>query len=228
MGIFDRIFRIGKANVNSALDKMEDPVKMIDQILRELDEDVAKVTTAVTSQIAVEKRFERELNEAKEAVAKRDSQARQALSMGNEDLAREALGDKKRHEEKVAKLQVSYDGAKQSSDRLRTQLQEMKDRVQEMKSQRGTLIAQAEAAKAQERINQTMSGVGTDDAAASFAKMEEKILKMRDQAEAAQSLAEGNRDLDNKLEQMMRTTRDTEIDDELAALKAELNEKKNG
>ena len=227
MGIFDRIFRIGKANVNSALDNLEDPVKIIDQVLRELDADVAKVTTAVTSQIAVEKRFERELNEAKEAVAKRDSQARQALSTGNEELAREALADKKRHEEKAAKLQVSYDGAKQSSEKLRAQLQDMKERVNEMKEQRGTLIAQAEAAKAQERINKTMTGVGTDDAAASFAKMEEKILKMRDQAEAAQSLADGNRDLDNKLDQMMRSTKDLEIDDELAKMKAELENKKS-
>jgi len=227
MGIFDRIFRIGKANVNSALDKLEDPVKLIDQVLRELDADVAKVTTAVTSQIAVEKRFERELNEAKEAVAKREAQARQALSIGNEELAREALSDKKRHEEKVAKLQVSYDSAKQSSEKLRNQLQEMKERVNEMKDQRGTLIAQAEAAKAQERINKTMTGVGTDDAAATFAKMEEKILKMRDQAEAAQALADDNRDLDNKLDQMMRSTKDLEIDDELAKLKAELDSKKS-
>ncbi len=64
MSILKRIFRIGKANVNSALDKLEDPVKMIDQILRELDSDIAKVTAAVTTQMAVEKRFERELKES--------------------------------------------------------------------------------------------------------------------------------------------------------------------
>ncbi|HIW34633.1 MAG TPA: PspA/IM30 family protein, partial [Candidatus Paenibacillus intestinavium] len=59
MSIFDRLFRIGKANVNAAIDKIEDPVKIIDQVLRELDEDVDIVTAAVTSQMAVEKRFER-------------------------------------------------------------------------------------------------------------------------------------------------------------------------
>ncbi len=223
MGIFDRLFRIGKANVNSTLDKLEDPVKMIDQILRELDEDIVTVTAAVTTQIAVEKRFERELNDAKDIVSKRDTQARQALAAGNEDLAREALTDKKRIDEKVVKLQASYDGAKQNSDKLRKQLQDMKDRVLEMKAQRGTLIAQAEAAKAQEKINKTMSGIGTEDLGATFAKMEEKILKMRDEAEAAQSLANESKDLDDKIEEMTKQTRNVEVDNELAALKAELD-----
>jgi phage shock protein A len=58
MSFFRRLFRIGQSNVNAALDKMEEPVKMIEQILRELENDLAKVTAAVTTQMAVEKRFE--------------------------------------------------------------------------------------------------------------------------------------------------------------------------
>lgn len=222
MGIFDRLFRIGKANVNSAIDKMEDPVKMIDQILRELDNDVEKVTAATTSQIAVEKRFERELHEAKETVVKREQQAKQAITAGNDDLAREALTDKRRYDEKVSKLQASYDQAKANSDKLRLQLQEMKERVGEMKTQRSTLIAQAEAAKAQEQINKVMSNVGNDDLGSAFSKMEDKILKMRDQAEAAQMLANEGQELDRKLDQMLQETRNSEVEDELAKLKAEM------
>lgn len=227
MSVFKRIFRIGQANVNSALDKMEDPVKMIDQILRELDADVAKVTAAVTTQIAVEKRFERELKEAQDIVARRDQQARQALASGNEELAREALSDKKRHTEKRDSLQASYDHAKGNSDKLRKQLQEMKDKVQEMKTQRGTLIAQAEAAKAQQRINQTMSGIGSEDLGATFNKMEEKIKQMRDEADAAQELANEGKGLDDKFEEMLKSSKELEIDDELAALKAELETEKS-
>src|SRR5690606_33165744 len=133
-----RMFRIGQANVNSAIDSLEEPVKMIDQILRELDGDVAKVTSAVTTQMAVEKRFERELKEASEMVAKRDQQARLALASGDEGLAREALSDKKQQEEKRNSLQENFDHAKANSEKLRKQLQEMKTRVNEMKSQRGT------------------------------------------------------------------------------------------
>src|SRR5690606_30861542 len=148
MSIFRRIFRIGKANVNSALDKLEDPVKMIDQILRELDQDIAKMTAAVTSQMAVEKRFERELQETEQIIARRDEQARVAVEQGDDKLAREALIDKKRHIEKRDALKVNYDKAKETAARLRKQLEDMKSRVQDMKTKRSALIAQAEAAKA--------------------------------------------------------------------------------
>lgn len=226
MSIFDRLFRIGKANVNAAIDKIEDPVKIIDQVLRELDEDVEKVTAAVTSQMAVEKRFERELAEAEEVVARRDAQARQALAANNEDLAREALLDKKKQVEKRDKLQENYDRAKATADKLRAQLTELKSRVTEMKDQRSTLIAQAEAAKTQQKINKTMSGVGTNDVGATFNRMEEKIKRMHDEADAAYELANEDKSLDDKFAEALKDSRTTAVDDELAALKAELDANK--
>lgn len=226
MSVFQRLFRIGKANVNSAIDKIEDPVKIIDQVLRELDEDIEKVTAAVTSQMAVEKRFQRELTEAEELVARRDAQARQALAANNEELAREALLDKKKQDEKRAKLQESYDRAKATADKLRTQLTDLKSRVSDMKDQRSTLIAQAEAAKAQQKINKTMTGVGHNDVGATFNRMEEKIKKMHDEADAAFELANEDKSLDDKFAEALKDARSTEVDDELAALKAELDANK--
>lgn len=223
MSIFRRIFRIGKANVNSALDKLEDPVKMIDQILRELDQDIAKMTAAVTSQMAVEKRFERELQETEQIIARRDEQARVAVEQGDDNLAREALIDKKRHIEKRDALKVNYDKAKETAARLRKQLEDMKSRVQDMKTKRSALIAQAEAAKATKRITRTMSGVGNENLAESFYKMEEKIQQMHDEAQAAQELAESERSLDSKFEELMSKTTDKDVEDELAQLKASLN-----
>lgn len=223
MSIFRRIFRIGKANVNSALDKLEDPVKMIDQILRELDQDIAKMTAAVTSQMAVEKRFERELQETEQIIARRDEQARVAVEQGDDNLAREALIDKKRHIEKRDALKVNYDKAKETAARLRKQLEDMKSRVQDMKTKRSALIAQAEAAKATKRITRTMSGVGNENLADSFYKMEEKIQQMHDEAQAAQELAESERSLDSKFEELMSKTTDKDVEDELAQLKASLN-----
>src|SRR5690606_6138137 len=129
MSFFQRLFRIGKANANAALDKLEDPVKMIEQILRELDNDIAKVTAAVTTQMAVEKRFERELKESIDTVEKRDQQARAAIAKGEDELARQALLDKKRHSDKRDQLQINYDNAKATSEKLRKQLQDMKNKV---------------------------------------------------------------------------------------------------
>ncbi len=222
MGFFKRLFRIGKANANAALDQLEEPVKMIEQILRELEDDLAKVTAAVTTQMAVEKRFERELKEAVETVEKRDQQARKAMERGEEELARQALQDKKRYTEKRDSLQANYDIAKANSDKLRKQLQNMRDKVDEMKAQKGTLVAQAQAARATQKINQTMSGVGSNNAGASFARMEEKIQQMHDEANAAQELADDGKSLDDKFADMLKDSSDKDIDDELAALKAEM------
>lgn len=223
MSVFQRLFRVGKANVNAAIDKLEEPVKIIDQVLRELDEDIAKVTAAVTSQMAVEKKFARELEEAEKLVEHRDNQARKALEMGNEDAAREFLQDKKRQVEKRDTLKSNHERAKATSDKLRGQLNDLKARVTEMKDQRDTLIAQVEAAKAQERSVKAMSGVGTNDHSATFKRMEEKIMKMHDEADAAFELAGSDKSLDDKFDELLKESKDNEIEDELAALKAELN-----
>lgn len=225
MSILKRLLRIGRANANAALDKLEDPVKMIEQILRELDADIAKVTAAVTTQMAVEKRFERELKETVETINKREQQARKALEMGDEALAREALQDKKRLSEKRDALQQNYDKAKAASDKLRKQLQDMKRKVEDMKAQKATLIAQAKAAQATKKINETMSGVGSNDLVASFERMEEKVRQMHDEANAAQELAEEGKSIDEKFNEMLRLSKDQDVEDELAALKAEIGNK---
>lgn len=222
MSIFQRLFRIGKANVNAAIDKIEDPVKVIDQVLRELDEDIEKVTAAVTTQMAVEKRFARELQEAEDVVSRRDAQARQALQSGNEELAREALADKQRQVEKRDTLKQSHAKAAATSLKLRGQLDDMKAKVSDMKNQRSTLIAQAEAANAQKQINQTMAGVGGSNLASTFNRMEEKIKQMHDEADAAHELANSDKSLDEKFEETFKATKNVAVEDELAALKAEL------
>lgn len=223
MSFFKRLFRIGQANAHAALDKLEDPVKMIEQILRELDQDIAKVTAAVTTQMAVEQRFERELRQAVETVEKRDQQARKALEMGDEDLARQALLDKKRYADKRDTLQGHYERAKATSEKLRKQLQDMKNKVDEMKAQKGSLIAQAQAANATKKINQTISGVGSNNLVESFSRMEEKIQQMHDEAEAAQLLSDEGKSIDDRFNEMMKSVSEKDVDDELAALKAEMN-----
>ncbi len=92
-----------------------------------------------------------------------------------------------------------------------------------MKTKRSALIAQAEAAKATKRINQAMTGVGNENLAESFYKMEEKIQQMHDEAQAAQELADESKSLDSKFEELLHKSDDPDIEEELAALKASLN-----
>ncbi|WP_079908138.1 PspA/IM30 family protein [Paenibacillus sp. 32352] len=223
MGIFKRLRDLTMASINDLLDKAEDPVKMLNQFLRDMEEDINEAEVAVAKQIAVEKKFKQQYEEAFEMVQKREEQALKALEQGNEDLARRALQDKKEHQTRYEEMKKQYDIARGNADRLRDQLQEMKDEFTKMKNKKDLLVARAEAAKAQKQINQAMSGFGTDNAAKGFDRMSEKVLQMEAEAEASNELRSKNRSLDDELDQLGKSDG---VDDELAALRAKLAAKK--
>ncbi|MCZ8519395.1 MULTISPECIES: PspA/IM30 family protein [Paenibacillus] len=222
MGIFKRFRDLTMAAVNDMLDKAEDPVKMLAQFLRDMEADIQEAEIAVAKQIAIEKKFKAQYEEAEEMVLKREQQAVKALESGNEDLARRALQDKKEHQTRFDEMKKQYDTAKANADRLRAQLGEMKDEFGKMKNKKDLLVARAEAAKAQKQINQAMSGFGTDNAAKGFDRMSEKVLQLEAEAEASNELRSKDRSLDDELSALGK---DDGVEDELAALKAKLASK---
>jgi phage shock protein A len=223
MGIFKRLRDLTAASINDLLDKAEDPVKMLNQFLRDMEEDIMEAESAVAKQIAVEKKFKLQVEEAQEMVAKRQEQAVKALEQNNEDLARRALEDKKEHQIRFDEMSKQHVIAKTNADQLRSQLNEMKDEFNKMKNKKDLLVARAESAKAQKSINQAMSGFGTDNAAKGFDRMSEKVLQMEAEAQASGELRTSNRSLDDELDKLGGGS---EVDDELAALKAKVAEKK--
>jgi phage shock protein A len=223
MGIFKRLRDLTMASVNDLLDKAEDPVKMLNQFLRDMEEDIQEAEVAVAKQIAIEKKFKQQYEEADEMVNKRGEQAMKALEQGNEELARKALEDKKEHQERLDVFKGQFDIAKTNADQLRSQLTEMKEEFGKMKNKKDLLIARAESAKAQKQINQAMSGFGTDNAAKGFDRMSEKVLQLEAEAQASGELRDKSRSLDDELSQLDKSGG---VDDELAAMKAKLAEKK--
>lgn len=223
MGIFKRLRDLTMASINDMLDKAEDPVKMLNQFLRDMEEDIQEAESAVAKQIAIEMKFKQQYEEAEEMVQKRTEQAMRALEQGNEDLARRALEDKKEHQSRYDELKVQYTTAKTNADQLRGQLTEMKDEYGKMKNKKDLLIARAEAAKAQKQINQAMSGFGKDTASKGFDRMSEKVLQMEAEAKASGELRNSNKKLDDELDALGKSDG---VDDELAALKAQLAAKK--
>jgi phage shock protein A len=223
MGIFKRFRDMTMASINDLLDKAEDPVKMLTQFLRDMEQDITEAEVAVAKQIAVEKKFKQQVEEAEEMVTKREEQAMRALEQNNEDLARRALQDKKEHQIRFDEMKKQHDVSKVNADRLRSQLSEMKDEFTKMKNKKDLLVARAEAAQAQKQINQAMSGFGTDNAAKGFDRMSEKVLQMEAEAEASNELRSGNRSLDDELNKLEKSGG---VDDELAELKARMQAKK--
>jgi phage shock protein A len=222
MGIFKRLRDLTFASINDLLDKAEDPVKMLNQFLRDMEQDIQEAEVAVAKQIAIEKKFKQQYEEAEEMVTKRGEQAMKALEAGNEDLARRTLQDKKEHQERYDEMKHQYDMAKENADRLRGQLSEMKDQFNTMKNKKDLLVARAEAAKAQKQINHAMSGFGGDSAAKGFDRMNEKVAQLEAEAEASSELRSTSRKLDDELAQLGS---DDGVEDELAVMKAKLANK---
>ncbi|MCY0875218.1 MAG: PspA/IM30 family protein [Firmicutes bacterium] len=220
MALFKRIRDITAASVNDMLDKAEDPVKMINQFLRDMESDIADAELSVSKQIAMEKRFKEQRDEAAALVEKRQEQAVKALELGNEELARKALQDKKEQQERLDTFTQEHDKALVLSESLRQKLDEMKDEYTKMKGRREMLVARADAAKVQTQINHAMGSFNSDSASRGFARMEEKVMQMEAQAEASNELHGGHQSIDDELRSL-----DSGVDDELAALKAKLAQK---
>lgn len=223
MGIFKRLRDLTMASINDLLDKAEDPVKMLNQFLRDMEEDILEAEAAVAKQIAIEKKFKQQADEAEDMVKRRGEQAMKALEQGNEELARKALQDKKEHQARYEEMKRQYDIAKANADQLRGQLDEMKDEFTKMKNKKDLLVARAEAAKAQKQINQAMTGFGVDNAAKGFDRMTEKVMQLEAEAEASKDLRASKRTLDDELSLLGENDG---VEDELAALKAQLAAKK--
>lgn len=218
MGIFDRISDIFKSNLNDALDKAEDPEKMLKQMVLEMEESVSKTTLAVANAIANERGLERKITKERALAADWQQKAMQALQANREDLAKAALEKKAIAERNANDLQPMFDQATAASAKMREQLTALKNKLEEARARQSTLIARSQAAKAQKQIAQSFSGVGSD-AFSKFDKFEGKIEKLESEAAAFEQLAGENTSLD---EEFKALTANSTADADLIALKKQM------
>lgn len=223
MSIFKRLRDLTMSNINALIDKAEDPIKLTDQYIRDMQEDLEDAEKAVAAQIAIEKKFKLLYEEQEALVKKRTEQAHTAAQAQNVDLARRALEEKKAAEAKMNEYKTNYDSNKASADQLRAKLEEMRKQLTEMKNKRETLVARYNAAKVQTEINKAMTGFSSDSAANGLKRMEDKMLQMEAQAEASNELNAKTASLDDEFEKLGR---DKDVEDELAALMKQYEDNK--
>jgi phage shock protein A len=220
---FKRMKTVVGSELNAMLDKAEDPVKMLDQFMREMEADIRDAEAAVAKQIANEKMLQKKYEDAEKMATKRQEQAVKALEAENEDLARRALEDKKTYQSQADTLHESYIRAKEDADTLRAKLDEMKSEYNEMKLKKDSLKARAESAKTRTKMNRAMSGIGGDQSRKGFERMEEKVLQFEAEAETSDDMRSSSRSLDDELDAL---DKENSVDDELAALKKQIGKEK--
>ena len=220
MGILERISALIKANINELLDQAEDPEKMLNQFIRDMEEGHREAREQVINAMADQKRLEKKylanLNLAKEW----EHKAEVAVQSGDEDLARKALKRAQDHEELSNDLKLALDRQEDSVTNLRVQLSALQAKIEEAKQKRGVLVARHRRLKAEEKIRESTSGLkATDEAFAAFQRMEDRIELEEMRTEAIAELDEEAEAVEARLAQ---EEAELQIEERLAALKARL------
>ncbi|QQY79969.1 phage shock protein A (PspA) family protein [Keratinibaculum paraultunense] len=225
MSILTRFKEIMSSNINALLDKAEDPEKMIDQILRNLNSDLGKVKAETASIMAEEQRAKRELRECQEDISKMENYAIKALEAGNEEDARKFLERKAELAEKEKGLEEAYNLAKSNAEHMREMHDKLISDINELEARRSMLKGKMSVAKTQEKINKISSSVSDANRSISaFDRMEDKVNRALDEANAMAELNRGPKD-DIKDLTAKYDNKDNNIDEELAILKEKIKNK---
>ena len=222
-GIIKRFSDIMSANLNTLLDKAEDPEKMIDQYLRNLESDLGKVKAETASVMAEETKCKRELDECNVDIEKMQRYAEKAIVAGNDNDARQFLEKKQQLVSKQTALQQAYDLAHGNAVKMKEMHDKLVSDMGELQSRRDAIRAKVAVAKTQERLNKVGSSVaGVSNNLSAFDRMEEKANRMLDEANAMSELNTTKDDVADLAAKYDEDSSNTGVDDELAALKAKL------
>jgi len=249
MNIGDRFARLVKSNVNDLINKMEDPEKVLEQAVQDMQKDLIKVRQAYAEVSASTKRMEEQIRLAESEAAKWYERAQLALSKGEDELAREALTRRKQQLEMSDSLKEQVEGQQGSITTLYESMKELEAKMAEAKAKKDQIIARARTAKATTKVNDMLSGVGSTSSMAAFDRMTEKVDQLEAQADVSKQLAasapgsgggstidqqfkalESGNAVDDELAAMKRAQGmlpSSPVDDELAAMKKALDEKPN-
>ncbi len=229
-GTFSRIRDIFRSKANKALDKMEDPRDTLDLSYEKQLEQLQKVRRGVADVATARKRIELQAQGLQKQADKLQGQAKAALGQGNEDLAREALSRRAALGEQLAELKTQHDQISEQEQKLVQTSQELQIRVERFRTQKETMKASYTAAEAQTKVGEAVSGISdsTRSAGATMQRAQDKIAGMQARAGAIDELlASGALDdlshpVDDIQKELDKVSATSQVDNELAALKAEL------
>jgi phage shock protein A len=190
MGIFQRFWTMLKSQLNHLIGIAEDPEKMLNQTLMDMQEQLISAKRQVAVAIADEKRLIQQYESEKQNADDWEKRAMLAVQQGNDDLASQALERQAEHTKLAAGFESNWRAQKQSVEQLKVALHKLNERLADAKRQKNLLVAKARRAEAQKTITQTMSALSSNSAVDTMARMEEKINQMEAEADATTELAE--------------------------------------
>ncbi|GAB4374343.1 MAG: PspA/IM30 family protein [Elainellaceae cyanobacterium] len=218
MGFFDRLNRVVRANLNSLINEAEDPEKILEQTVQEMQDELIHLRQAVAQAIATQKRTERQASQAAATADEWFRRAQLALQKGDESMAREALARRKSYQDTADALKSQVQQQSGIVGQLKQNMMTLESKLSEAKTKKDMYIARARSAKASQQLNDMLNRVGTNKAAAAFDRMEERVHQLEALAEVSAELSSGG-----EVERKFRALESSgDIDAELESLKAQL------
>jgi phage shock protein A len=228
-GLMSRMSTVVKAWISRLLDRAEDPSVTLDYSYERQREQLQKVKKGVAEVVTAKKRLELQTQKLEAELPKLDQQARQALTAGREDLARQALERKSFAQTQLQSLDQQIAGLEAQQEKLVVGEKRLAAKVEAFRTQKETIKAEYSAAEAQVRISEAASGIGEEmaDTGLAIERARDKTEQMQARASAVDELVEagtledftGGTELDRELAQIATGS---QVDDELARLKGEL------
>ncbi|WP_017728665.1 PspA/IM30 family protein [Halalkalibacterium ligniniphilum] len=208
--VMKRIRNVVMASIHEGLDKIEEPVMMLNQYMRDVQAEMKRAEAAIEKQKKLHLSLERDYQEAIELKERRDKQAEAALKAGEEDLAKRALYSKKAAAEQVNRYQALLEKSKAHVHQLRLQLEDMEVKYEKLRDKKRELVLRAQASKANAQMNRTAAAFSIKNAEEEFLRVEERIVDTE--------LYETNR----RTSQGFSREFEQEVENEFEALKAKV------
>jgi phage shock protein A len=188
MGLFDRLSTLIRSNINDLISRAENPEKMLNQLIGDMKGQLAKAKQQVASAIADEKKLQSDAEAMKKQADDWERRAMLAVQEGRDDLAKQALLRYNEAMQGAQQLHETWLKHKAETESLKGSLRQLNDKIEEAKRKKNILVARARRAEAQQRIQETMSGMSDKSAFESFERMTEKIEQQERKAIAAAEL----------------------------------------
>ncbi len=191
MGVFDRLKTVLSSNINDMINKAENPEKMLNQLVIDMNQQMIDSKKAVAMAIADEKKLERDLVEQKRLSEDWERKAVIAVKAARDDLAKEALLRKQEAETYYLQLKPQWEGQKASVEKLKDTLRQLQNKIDEASRKKNILLARAKRAEAQQKIQSTLASVsGNTSAFDTFDRMAKKVDELEARADAQAELAD--------------------------------------
>lgn len=219
MGLLDRFSRLVRGNVSSWVSGNEDPEKVLQQAVTDMQNDLVSLRQAVAQAIATQKRTERQAQQAERIAQEWYNRAQLALQKGDETTAREALNHRQTYAQSAQMLTAQIGQQRDIVQTLKANMITLERKIADARTRKDMYIARARAAQSSTRINEMIGNVGTASAMTAFEKMESRVLDLEAQAEVASELG-----IDPIERQFAQLEGQRTVDDQLAQMKAKMIE----